>query len=157
MIVLRTAIAIENGENLHDIIISVEEWIRKARIFVSVRTLKYMVKGGRVSKPKGLVSRLLNIKPIVAMDEQGKSLLIGKTFSQSSNVNLVLKKIKALQTQQQIWNYIVLHAHNLKGANEYSLRMLQLIGKEPLAVIDISPVIGMNAGIGATAVSIMLT
>jgi fatty acid-binding protein DegV len=34
--------------------------------------------------------------------------------------------------------------------------MQQLTGFEPLAIVDISPVIGMNAGIGATAVSIML-
>jgi DegV family protein with EDD domain len=157
LIVLRTAMAIENGAKLNEILLSIEEWIRKAHVYVSVKTLKYMVKGGRVSKPKGLISTIFNIKPIVSLDNQGKSVLIGKTFSQSSNVNLVLKRIEALQSRQTIWNYVVLHAHNLSGANEYTRRMQQLTGQEPIAVVDISPVIGMNAGIGATAVSIMLT
>jgi uncharacterized protein len=119
--------------------------------------LKYMVKGGRVSKPKGLISRILNIKPIVSVDEHGKSVLLGKTFSQHANVELVLKKIEALNAQQKIWNYVVLHAHNPEGAGEYKRRMQQLTGQDPVAVVDISPVIGMNAGIGATAVSIMLS
>ena len=114
-----------------------------------------MVKGGRVSRPKGFLSSLLNIKPIVSVDNQGKSVLIGKTFSQSSNMNLVLKKIALLQKKNTIWNYIVLHAHNLPGAEEYSRRMKDITGLEPLTVIDISPAIGMNAGIGATAVSLM--
>jgi DegV family protein with EDD domain len=157
LIVLRTALAIENGVSLNEIIGSMDEWIRKAKVFVSVKTLKYMVKGGRVSKPKGYISNLLNIKPIVSMDEHGKSILIGKTFSQSSNINLVIKKIEALQKEQKIWKYIVLHAHNLSGANEYTRQMRELTGFEPLAVVDISPVIGMNAGVGATAVSIMLS
>lgn len=157
LIVLRTAMAIGNGVSLDEIIGAMDEWIDKAKVFVSVRTLKYMVKGGRVSKPKGYISSLLNIKPVVSMDEHGKSILIGKTFSQSSNVSLVIKKIEGLHEQHKIWKYIVLHAHNLSGANEYSRQMRQLTGFEPLAVVDISPVIGMNAGIGATAVSIMLT
>lgn len=139
LIVLRTAMAIENGAKLNDILLSIEEWIRKAHVYVSVKTLKYMVKGGRVSKPKGLISRIFNIKPIVSVDNQGKSVLIGKTFSQSSNVNLVLKRIEALQSKETIWNYVVLHAHNLSGANEYTRRMQQLTGQEPIAVVDISP------------------
>ncbi len=157
LIVLRTAMAIENGASVDEILGSMDEWILKAKVFVSVKTLKYMVKGGRVSKPKGFISGLLNIKPIVSMDEKGKSTLIGKTFSQSANVRLVLKKIEALHRQQKIWKYVVLHAHNLPGADEYTRRMQQLTGFEPLAVVDISPVIGMNAGVGATAVSIMLS
>lgn len=116
-----------------------------------------MVKGGRVSGPKGLLSSILNIKPIVSIDDQGKSVLIGKTFSQASNVNLVMKKIALLQSKNAFWNYIVLHAHNQEGAEEYSRRMKTITGFEPLAVIDISPAIGMHAGIGATAISIMFT
>ncbi len=157
LIVLRTAMALEKGITIDEILISMEEWIKNARVYVSVKTLKYMVKGGRVSKPKGLISRILNIKPIVSVDEHGKSVLLGKTFSQHANVELVLKKIEALNAQQKIWNYVVLHAHNPEGAGEYKRRMQQLTGQDPVAIVDISPVIGMNAGIGATAVSIMLS
>ena len=71
-------------------------------------------------------------------------------------MSLVIKKIAEYQSLQPIWNYIVLHAHNQSGADDYTVRMKQLTGKDPIAVVDISPVIGMNAGIGATAVSIML-
>jgi len=157
LIVLRSAIAIEKGVALDDLLVSVDEWIKKSKVFVSVKTLKYMVKGGRVSGPKGMISALLNIKPIVSLDENGKALLIGKTFSQTSNMNLVIKKIRDLQEEHKIWNYVVLHAHNTSGAGDYTLRMKQLTGKDPVSVVDISPVIGMNAGVGATAVSIMLT
>ncbi len=157
LIVLRTAMAIENGVPMAQLLISIDEWIKKSKVFVSVKTLKYMVKGGRVSGPKGVISALLNIKPIVSLDENGKALLIGKTFSQSSNMKLVIKKISQLHTQQKIWNYVVLHAHNPSGADDYANRMKLLTGRDPVSVVDISPVIGMNAGVGATAVSIMLT
>jgi DegV family protein with EDD domain len=157
LLVLRTAHAIDSGKSLNEILGSMDDWIQKTRIYVSVKTMKYMVKGGRVSKPKGFITSLLNIKPIISMDQNGKAILIGKTFSQPSNVNLVLKKIESLLDQTKIWNYVVLHAHNQTGAKEYSTRMQKLTGINPVATVDISPAIGMNAGIGATAVSIMLT
>ena len=157
LIVLRTARAIEFGVGLDEILHTIPEWIQKSNVFVSVKTLKYMVKGGRVSRPKGLFSSLLHIKPIVSLDELGKAKLIGKTFGQNSNRNLVLKKIEALHTAHKIWEYVVLHAHNPEGAAEYAARMKALTDTDPAAVVDISPVIGMNAGVGATAVAIMLT
>ncbi len=157
LLVLRTAQAIESGESLNVILGKMDDWISKTRIYVSVKTMKYMVKGGRVSKPKGFITSLLNIKPIVSLDQHGKAILLGKTFSQPSNVNLVMKKIESQLDQTKIWNYVVLHAHNQTGANEYSSRMQKLTGVGPVATVDISPAIGMNAGVGATAVSIMLT
>jgi DegV family protein with EDD domain len=157
LLVLRTAEAIERGKSLNEILGKMDDWISKTRIYVSVKTMKYMVKGGRVSKPKGFITSILNIKPIVSMDQHGKAILLGKTFSQPSNVNLVMKKIESLVDKTKIWNYVVLHAHNQTGADEYSSRMQKLTGVDPVSSVDISPAIGMNAGVGATAVSIMLT
>jgi len=157
LIVLRTAMAIEGGASLDEILCSVPVWIQKSSVFVSVKTLKYMVKGGRVSRPKGFITELLHIRPIVSLDEEGRAKLIGKTLGQRANKNLILKKIEAQLTGQKIWNYVVLHAHNPEGAVDFTVRMKELTGIEPAAVVDISPVIGMNAGVGATAISIMIT
>ena len=156
LLVLRVARAIEQGATIEQLQASMAGWIGETRVYVSVKTLKYMVKGGRVSKPKGMLSNLLNIKPIVSLDEAGKAILIGKSFSQASNSKLVLKKISMLMKEKEIWNYIVLHAHNPSGAEEYTASMQKLTGKDPVSVVDISPVIGMNAGIGATAVALLL-
>jgi DegV family protein with EDD domain len=155
LVVLRTARAIESGVPFPELAASVDQWIRKSRIFVSVKTMKYMVSGGRVSKPKGWFAALLNIKPIVSLDENGKAMLIGKTYSQQSNIKSVMKMIVSLIAEQKLWDYIVLHAHNPEGALKYTSLMRDVTGKEPISVIDISPVIGMNAGVGATAVSLM--
>lgn len=57
--------------------------------------------------------------------------------------------------QHTVWNYMILHAHCMEEAYRTAIRMESLIGKKPLSVIDISPIIGMHAGQGAVAVSIM--
>lgn len=52
-------------------------------------------------------------------------------------------------------NYIVLHANNNDAAQWYSEKMETLTNKKPASVVNISPIIGANAGIGAAAVALL--
>ena len=155
LIILRAAQAIEAGLPHDQIVSMTEKWISKARIFVSVRTLKYMVKGGRVSSARGLIARILNINPIVTLDETGKAIVFDKAFSQKSNMEKVITHIKSDSPERNIWNYIVLHANNEEAASWYSEKMENLTGKKPVSVVNISPVIGANAGVGAASVALL--
>lgn len=155
LLVLRVAQSIEAGFAPAEIVESVEKWRTNSKIFVSVKDLKYMIKGGRVSKGKGFIANMLNINPIVSMDDAGKSVLFGQAFSQQANINKVMKHVRKISVGKSVWNYIVLHAHNEASAEIYVQKMLELTGKNPVSVVDISPVIGMNAGNGTIAVSLL--
>ncbi len=156
LLVLRVAQSIESGMLPQAIVKSTEEWIKNTKIFVSVKDLKYMIKGGRVSKKKGFIASILGINPIVSMDIEGKAMLFGQTIGQTANIKKVMKHISEISKEKRIWNYIVLHAHNSYGADLYINKMVKLTGKQPVSVVDISPVIGMNAGNGAIAVSFLM-
>jgi DegV family protein with EDD domain len=153
LIILRTAQAIESGLSHDHIVSMIDKWVADTRIFVSVKTMKYLVKGGRVSMVKGQLARLLNINPIVAIDETGKAIVFGKTFNQKANMEKVMSHIRKLNAGKKIWNYIVLHANNEEAARWYSEKMEKLSGLKPVSVCNISPVIGANAGVGAAAVA----
>ncbi len=155
LLVLKTSQAIEEGKSYEEIIKSLEKWRENSKIFVSVKDLKYMIKGGRVSKPKGFIANALGLNPVISMDEYGKSLLFGKTFSQNSSLNKIFKHIAKLKKTKSIWNYIILHAHNQEGAIEVEAKMIEIVQKKPISVVDISPVIGMHAGNGAVAISLL--
>lgn len=155
LIMLRTARAIENGVSHDEVVALAEKWIRNTRIYVSVKTLKYLVRGGRVSATKGLIAKILNINPIVSIDETGKAVLFDRTFSQKSNMAKVMSHIRKINDSQKIWNYIVLHANNKKSADWFSEKMEKLTGMKPVSVVNISPVIGANAGSGAASVALL--
>jgi len=155
LIVLKTAQAIEAGLPHEEIVRLAEGWVSKARIYVSVRTLKYMVRGGRVSAVKGLIAKILNINPVVSLDETGKAIVFDKAFNQRSNMEKVMSYISASLVDNKIWNYIVLHANNEEAANWYKEKMETLTGKKPVSVVNISPVIGANAGVGAASVALL--
>ncbi len=155
LIVLRTAQAIEAGYSHDQVVTMAKKWIRDTRIYVSVRTLKYMVRGGRVSAFRGLIARALNINPIVSVDETGKAIVFDKAFNQKANMEKVMKNIRSLIQGKGIWNYIIMHANNENAARWYSNKMEELTLKKPASVVNISPVIGSHAGIGAASVALL--
>ncbi len=156
LIILRTAQAIEEGLS-HDMVVKMSQsWVRKLKIFVSVRDIKYLIRGGRLSATKGLIARILNVNPIVSIDESGKAIVFDKAFNQKANMEKVMGHIRKLNQGNTIWNYIVLHANNPEAAQWYSEKMETLTMKTPASVVNISPIIGANAGIGAAAIAFLL-
>jgi DegV family protein with EDD domain len=155
LLVLKAAQEIEKGLPLERIVQSVENSLTRSKIFVSVRNLKYMIKGGRVSKPKGALAKALGLNPVISMDKDGKSLLFGKTFSQAASMEKIFNHINKISAGKDIWNYIILHADNIDGALEAENKMKKITGMQAVSLVNISPVIGMHAGNGAVAVSLM--
>lgn len=155
LIVMRVAEALREGKKHEEVVKATEEWIEKTKILVDVQTLKYMVRGGRVSPLKGFVAKILNLKPIVSLDSEGKATASGKSFSRKSNMKKIVDKIRKMSEEQRIWNYSIVHAKNPERAEMYAQKLKQEIDRDPLYVMDISPVIGVHNGIGAVGIALM--
>ena len=153
LVVLRIAEAIEAGHSHNEIVNLSEKWITGAKVLVSVKDIKYLIRGGRLSASKGLIARILNINPIVSIDSEGKATVFDKAFNQKANMEKVMGHVRNMNRDKIIWNYIVLHASNEDAARWYSNEMEQLTAKKPVSVVNISPVIGANVGIGAAAIA----
>lgn len=155
LVVYRLAQAIEEDKADADLISLAEEWIKKTSILVDIETLEYMVRGGRVSPLKGFLAKILNLKPIISLDSEGKAIGYGKSFSRRQNMTKIIRKIKKMNIDGKIWNYSIVHAQNEERARLYARRLTSILDKEPLYVMDISPVIGVHNGIGAVGIGIM--
>jgi hypothetical protein len=155
LVVLRTAMAIEEGLPHEEVVRLTEKWVDNARIFVSVKSLKYLIRGGRLSATRGFIARMLNITPIVSIDNTGKAIIFGKAFNQKANMEKVMSHIRTTFREKKIWKYIILHANNNEAADWFNERMEQFTGFKPVSIINISPVIGANAGVGAAAVAFL--
>ena len=155
LIVLKAAQSIEAGNDVESVVDSINKDIDNTRIFVGVKDLKYMIKGGRVSKKKGFIASMLKLNPIVSMDSDGNSLLFDKAFGQKTCLKKIYKHIEKLSKEKTIWNYIILYAHDASGVKEVEAKIFKMTGKHPVSIVDISPVIGMHAGNGAIAISLL--
>lgn len=155
LLTLRVAQAIESGKKHDEIVSLAEQWKKNAKVYVSVKTLKYMIRGGRVSRTKGFVAGLFNILPIISITEEGNTILFDKAFSQKANMRKVLVHAREFLKDRKIRDYIIMHAEDEDNASWMIREMKGITGVDPVSVVSISPVVGVNAGKGTVALAIM--
>ncbi len=156
LVVLRTAEAIADGKSHDEIVAEMETWTAKSKILVTSRTMKFMVRSGRVSQSKGLLGKLLGIKPIVTVLNHGKTEVFGKPFSEKSSMQMVMQEMKRFIGDQAVWGYAITHSANLEAANWYASQMEAVTGQKPVFINQASPVLAANVGTGVVALSVLL-
>ena len=156
LLVLRIARRIDEGASHDAAVAEAERALPNSKILVGVRTLKYMVRSGRVSPMAGAVANLLNLKPIVSMGENGETAISDKAFSQRGILRKILRRLQAETGPGRVRDYCILHAHNMGDALAYAAETERVFGVKPAFTMDISPAIGLHAGVGAVAVSFLL-
>ena len=132
-LVLYTNSLVENGElSFNEIIEKVEAKKDKIEVFFVVETLKYLKKGGRIGKVSGTIAEFLNIKPIIAIDDEGEYYTYDKVRGRSKSLkkmySLITEKIKAGKK----YNLDVMHA----GAKEEAEKLLREYDLEFIKILN---------------------
>jgi hypothetical protein len=156
LIVLRAARALQDGASHEEVVRKMEEWRDKAIVRVSVVTLKYIVRSGRVSPLKSFVAKMLDLKPIIEIDREGKATLFSKSFTEKGGRNKLIKNIAGIIKGKKVWEYAITHANNAPAAQWYAEQMENLTGKKPVFIDHASPAIAANVGPGIACISLML-
>ncbi len=156
LILLRAAWALERGATHEEVMAQMEDWKEKSFLRVSVMTLKYIIRSGRVSPLKSFVAKMLDLKPIIVLDHDGKATLFSKSFSEMGCMKKVMKNISEIISGKKVWEYTITHANNSMAANWYAEKMEKLTGKKPLFIDHASPALAANTGPGIACISLML-
>ncbi len=72
LIARRVIEQIESGSSVEDIQEMVESLVARTRLLITIPSLEALLRSGRLSKTKGLVARLLGLRPLLTLDERGK-------------------------------------------------------------------------------------
>lgn len=153
LLVLKTAQAIDQGMDFDDIVSYIEKLKKETKILVSVKTLKYMVKNGRVSKATGLIGKIVNLKPVVSIDSEGEGIIFDKGLSIKTSNKKIYKHIESILEFNEIEDYAIVHANADDRASSYEKIYTDLIGKPPTYIMNISSIVAMSAGIGTVAIA----
>jgi hypothetical protein len=155
LLVQKTAELIDSGLAHDKIVKEIYKLIPRTKIMVSVANFKYMVQSGRVSPFKGYLAKILSLKPIVSLDEDGKGIAFAKAFSRKANFNKILNIIRANNQKSPITRYCIVHSQAPGLAEKYRKSLLAILNKEPQYIEEVSSVVAMASGKEAVAVCIM--
>ena len=83
----------------------------------TLKELKYLIHGGRISHMKGLIASLLNIKPLIGVEKvKGTYVQLGQTRSFKAAVKGLAERITQHHAPGSALRVQVLHSHNPQGA-----------------------------------------
>ena len=145
--VIEAARAALEGQTLSNIVTKVKEMIPTTRMIQTADTLRYLYMGGRIGKAKHLVGSLLNIKPLIGM-EDGVIVPLGQVRSRK----------KAYQKMADMVETAVGHMGKIKvayvhaAAREEAEKIRDLVEERLTCVeslfAELSPALGVHTGPG---------
>ena len=152
LVVMKALELKEAGYSFETIVSELEDVIERVKIYVSVKDLKYMIKGGRVSKVTGIVLSKLKLQPVISIDSTGKGIIPYKSFTQKSAVKSILKALKKDHQDSGVERYALVYADNPHDLDDFQTEVRSILDLEPDYIESISPIVGLNAGKGAFAI-----
>jgi len=156
LIILRLAEAIEKGTSHEEILSQIHKWVKQTQIRVTVTTLKYIIRSGRVSAFKSFLARLFDLKPVIILNEEGHTVLSSKSFTEKRSMKKAIRSIQKIARKNKIWGYAITHADNSKTAGWFAMQMERITGQKPAFIAPASPALCANTGPGVACVSFML-
>jgi len=149
LVVMEAVEAIKAGLSLEQVKGRVQYAIENIKIYIMLPTLKYLVKGGRVSKPKGMIAKILGLNPIISFDREGRVFLAAKAIGEKAAMKKTLKMAARYVRNYKRVKFIVAHANAYSKATWYVDQLKKLFDvKEDIPIVDAAPVLGVHAGPG---------
>lgn len=120
--------------------------------YFSVDSLKYLHKGGRISAAGAVVGTLLDIKPMLHMDNAGKLVALDKV----RGVKAVLRKMAECAKNNILPDptlpIFIVHANCLTRAQELAEKVTGLLGSREIVIGELDMAIGSHSGPGTLSI-----
>lgn len=146
-LVMEAARLIQEKIDFREIIETIEHAKAKIKGFFIVDTLEYLKEGGRIGKVAATLGSMLNLKPIIAIDEEGKyypfSIARGKKQALKKMMEPVLEQIKSTKS-----SIAILQGRAEKEAEALLERFKELENVCELYISSISPALVVHTGPG---------
>lgn len=124
------------------------------RLYFMVDTLEYLQKGGRIGKASAWIGSLLNIKPILTIDQEGLVAPVDRVRGQSRAFSTIVERLVAdfSAHHPSRLNMIALHSRALATAERLAGICKTRFSPVQPTYAEIGPVLGTHVGPGAVAV-----
>lgn len=127
--------------------------MKNAHAFGGVPTLTYLQRGGRIGKVKSLMGNLMQVKPILSI-ENGELVPLGKVRGIENISVLILDFAKKMFVSQESNIVIIGHTANLEEAKKV-VDKLETFPNAPkdIQIIELGPSVGTHLGPGGLLIA----
>lgn len=139
------------GKPLAEIVALVREMMPVTRMIQTADTLKYLYMGGRIGRATHMVGSLLNIKPLIGM-EDGVIVPLGQARSRSAAYRKMLEMVEAAAGKMGKIRIAFTHAAAAEEAERLKAMFEDRLTCVESLIAEISPALGVHTGPGTAGV-----
>ena len=152
--VLAAALAIKAGWAMDAIQERLAKIRDKAEVIYTLDTLEYLARGGRIGRVKALAGALLNLKPVIRVDTDGKYSTVGNGRTLNQSISMIANNMYEKYGNTPVW-VTVLHGRFAEKADALTVELKEKLNIVKLEVMRISPVLGVHTGPGIVGAGIV--
>lgn len=147
----------QQGKTMEETAKWLEGHIQNICHLFTVEDLKYLQRGGRISKTTALVGTMIGIKPVLHVDPEGKLVSISKVRGRKQSIQALVNKM-----EENIGKYrgekqpiFISHGDCIEDANYLAELVKERFGYDEFLINDVGPTIGAHSGPGTLALFFM--
>ena len=133
----------------------VRDWIEEHRLNIchqfTVDNLHFLKRGGRISAATAVVGTMLQIKPVLHVDNEGHLINIGKARGRQASLKALVDKMEQTALDSGSLTVFISHGDCLEDARTVADMVKNRFGVEEVYINYVGPVIGAHSGPGTVA------
>ncbi|MBM3127107.1 MAG: DegV family protein [Chloroflexi bacterium] len=149
--VIGAARAARAGKSFDDIVNQVKAMMPVTRMIQTADTLKYLYMGGRIGRAKHLVGSLLNIKPLIGMQD-GVIIPLGQVRSRLQAYEAMAQMIETAVGKMGKIKIAYVHAAAQEEAEKIKKLVEERLTCVESLIAELSPALGVHTGPGTAGV-----
>ncbi len=130
-------------------------WVEEEKFHLchwfTVDDLMYLKRGGRVSAATALLGTMLQIKPVLHVDNDGHLINVAKARGRKASIDTLVKKMAELGTPGANDTVFICHGDCLEDANYLKEQLVSKFGTKEVFIDYTGAVIGSHSGPGTLA------
>ena len=125
----------------------------KTEVIYTLDTLEYLARGGRIGRVKALAGALLNLKPVIRVDTDGKYSTVSNGRTLNKSMTAIADHLVEKYGNTPVW-VTVLHGRFAEKADILAEEFKQKLNIAKMEVQRISPVLGVHTGPGIVGAAV---
>ena len=152
--VLAAALASKANWAMQSIQERLERIREKTEVIYTLDTLEYLARGGRIGRVKAMAGALLNLKPVIRVDSDGKytTVTTGRTIGKS--MHSIAEHLYSKYAHTPVW-VTVLHGRFAEKAELLANELKEKLHVAKFEINRISPVLGVHTGPGIVGAAVV--
>lgn len=155
MFVYQAAKLRQRGKSIEE----VRDWAEANKLrqchWFTVNDLFFLKKGGRVSAATAVVGTMLQIKPVLHVDDEGHLISVAKARGRKASLTALVDKVGELAEDPASQTMFISNSDCLEDARFVADEIKKRYGTKEIIINPIGPVIGAHTGPGCVALFFM--